>query len=84
MSKVFKDPRAVELCENIRFLYNINPLDGWIARPHHGKKQIRIGHPEFGKDQAITDQVLALHWALDRLDLAKDIGYTLALPPFSE
>lgn len=84
MTKTFKDPRAVELCNEIRYLYSICPGDGWVARPHHGKKQIRIGHPDFGVDDAVTSQVLALHMALDRLGLAKNIGYTLALPPYDD
>lgn len=75
----FKDPRAVELCEDIRKLYNINTRDGWIARPHHGNKEIRIGHPDYGTCPDVSSQVDGLYSALDRLELAKKIGYTLTI-----
>ena len=77
--KVFKDPRATDLCKEIRLLYNINPLDGWIARPRHSEKQICIGHSLYGKCQDISSQVDALYMALDRLGLASKIGYTLEI-----
>ena len=77
--KVFKDPRATELCKEIRLLYNINPTGGWIARPRHSEKQICIGHSLYGKCQDISSQVDALYMALDRLGLASKIGYTLEI-----
>lgn len=75
--KVFKDPRAVKLCEDIRFLYNVNPRDGWVARPRHGHKQIVVGHPDYCNDLDISTQVDALINSLERLGLAEDIGYTI-------
>ena len=79
VTKVFKDPRATELCDEIRRLYNINSTGGWIARPRHGEKQICIGHPEYGQSEEISSQVDALYMALDRLGCAEKIGYTLEI-----
>lgn len=76
---IYKDPRATELCNEIRFLYNINPKDGWIARPHHSTKQIKIGHPLYGEDLDISAEVDALYYAIERLGLAEAIGYTLVV-----
>lgn len=75
--KVFKDPRATKLCEDIRFLYNVNSRDGWVARPRHGEKQIVVGHPEYRNDLDISTQVDALVAALEHLGLAEEIGYTV-------
>ena len=76
---VKKDPRASELCNEIRRLYNINATSGWIARPRHSEKQICIGHALYGQCQDISPQVDALYMALDRLGLATKIGYTLKI-----
>ena len=40
MTKTEKDPRAVELCNEIRRLYFTKKDPGWIARPHHTNKEI--------------------------------------------
>lgn len=75
--KVFKDPRATKLCEDIRFLYNVNSRDKWIARPRHNEKQIVVGHPDYCNDLDISTQVDALIFALQHLKLAEEIGYTV-------
>lgn len=75
--KVFKDPRATKLCEDIRFLYNINARSGWVARPRHAEKQIVVGHPDYCNDLDISTQVNALVSALEHLKLAEEIGYTV-------
>ena len=79
MSKVYKDPAATALCDQIRWLYNINPDGGWIARPHHGNKEIRIGHPDYGKDENITRQVDTLFYTINTLNLCEKVGYTLVI-----
>ena len=76
---VYKDPRATELCNEIRYVYNINPKDGWIARPHHTNKEIRIGHPLYGEDQGITAEVDALYHTIEHLGLAEAIGYAVVV-----
>jgi len=75
--RIFKDPRATKLCEDIRFLYNINPKGGWVARPRHGDKQIVVGHPDYCSSLDISTQVDALIAALEHLKLAEEIGYTV-------
>lgn len=77
MTKIYKDPRAVELCDFIRQLYSNNKLDGWIARPHHTNKEIRVGHPEYHTDDNVKLQVDALVESLKILGLADQIGYTI-------
>ena len=75
--KVFKDPMATKLCEDIRFLCNVNPRDDWVARPRHSEKQIVVGHPDYCSDLDISTQVDALISSLEHLGLAEDIGYTV-------
>ena len=75
---VTKNPAATKLCEEIRKLY-FTKEPGWIARPHHTNKEIRIGHPLYGEDDAISAEIDALYMALDRLELAEKIGYTLVV-----
>lgn len=77
MAKVFKDPRATKLCDDIRWLYNVNPRGGWVARPRHGTKQIVVGHPEYCSDLDISTQVDALIFSINHLKLAEEIGYTV-------
>lgn len=77
MSKVFKDPRATALCEDIRRLYNVNSRGSWVARPRHGDKKIVVGHPDYCNDLDISTQVDALISSLEHLGLAKAIGYTV-------
>ena len=78
MVKINKNPAATELCNEIRKLY-FTKEPGWIARPHHTNKEIRIGHPLYGEDDAISAEIDALYMALDRLELAEKIGYTLVV-----
>ena len=78
MVKINKNPAATELCNEIRKLY-FTKEPGWIARPHHTNKEIRIGHPLYGEDEAISTEIDALYMALDRLGLAEKIGYTLVV-----
>ncbi len=78
MVKINKNPAATELCNEIRRLY-FTKDPGWIARPHHTNKEIRIGHPLYGEDDAISAEIDALYMALDRLELADRIGYTLVV-----
>ena len=78
MVKINKNPAATELCNEIRKLY-FTKDPGWIARPHHTNKEIRIGHPLYGEDDAISAEIDALYMALDRLELADKIGYTLVV-----
>ena len=78
MVKINKNPAATELCNEIRKLY-FTKEPGWIARPHHTNKEIRIGHPLYGEDEAISAEIDALYMALDRLELAEKIGYTLVV-----
>ena len=78
MVKINKNPAATELCNEIRKLYFTKDA-GWIARPHHTNKEIRIGHPLYGEDDAISAEIDALYMALDRLELAEKIGYTLVV-----
>ena len=78
MVKINKNPAATELCNEIRRLY-FTKDPGWIARPHHTNKEIRIGHPLYGEDDAISAEVDALYMAIDRLELAEKIGYTLVV-----
>ena len=74
---VEKDPRATELCNEIRRLYFTKKDPGWIARPNHGEKKIRIGHPDYGTDDVVTSEIESLRIAIDRLGLADAIGYKL-------
>jgi hypothetical protein len=76
---VFKNPKAVEVCDQIRLLYNIHPVDGWIAAPHHTRKHIQIGNRRAGHDPVIADEVETLAFAVRRLGLAEPIGYTLVV-----
>lgn len=78
MVKINKNPAATELCNEIRKLY-FTKDPGWIARPHHTNKEIRIGHPLYGEDDAISAEIDALYMAIDRLELAEKIGYTLVV-----
>ena len=78
MVKTEKNPAATELCNEIRKLY-FTKEPGWIARPHHTNKEIRIGHPDYGTDDAISVEVDALYSAIDRLGLADAIGYKLVI-----
>lgn len=77
MAEVFKDPRAVALCDSIRWLYNINKRSGWVARPRHGKKQIVVGHPDYHTDLDVSTQVDALVNTINHLGLAEEIGYSV-------
>ena len=75
---VEKDPRASELCNEIRRLY-FTKEPGWIARPSHEHKQIRIGHPGYGTDDEVSSELYALFVAIDRLGLADAIGYEVKI-----
>jgi hypothetical protein len=77
MGKIFKDPRATKLCDDIRWLYNINARGGWVARPRHGVRQIVVGHPDYCSDLDVSTQVDALISSLKHLRLADEIGYTV-------
>jgi hypothetical protein len=76
---VYKDPRAVELCNEIRRLYFTKKDSGWIARPNHGEKKIFIGHPDYDTDDVISCELYSLSVAIDRLGLADAIGYELEI-----
>lgn len=76
---VFKNPKAVEVCDQIRHLYNIHPSDGWIAAPHHTRKHIQIGNRNAGTDPVIADEVETLAFSVRRLGMAEAIGYTLVV-----
>ncbi len=77
MTKVFKDPRAVKLCDDIRWLYNVNRRGSWVARPRHGDRQIVVGHPDYCNDLDVSTQVDALITSVKHLGLAEAIGYTI-------
>jgi hypothetical protein len=77
MTKVFKDPRAIKLCDDIRFLYSFSKRDGWVVRPRHGEKKIVVGHPDYCSDLDISTQVDALISSLETLGLAREFGYTI-------
>ena len=79
MTKTEKEPRAVELCNEIRRLYFTKKDSGWIARPHHTNKEIRIGHPQYGNDDVVSSEIDSLYIAIDRLGLADAIGYKLEI-----
>ena len=74
---VFKDPRATKLCEDIRWLYNINSRGKWVARPRHADNKIIVGHPDYRNDLDISTQVNALISSLEHLGLAEAFGYTI-------
>ena len=76
--RVEKDPRANELCNEIRRLY-FTKGPGWFARPSHQHKEIRIGHPDYGTDDEVSSEIDSLYVALDRLGLADLIGYTIVV-----
>ena len=78
MSKIEKNPAATELCSEIRKLY-FTKEPGWIARPHHTNKEIRIGHPQYGTDDEVSSEIDSLYIAIDRLGLADAIGYKLVV-----
>lgn len=75
---IFKNPRATALCDQIRPVLPGRP-PGWICCPHHARRHIQIGHKLYGADPAITEQVDALAYAIDRLDLTADLDYTVAI-----
>lgn len=75
--KVFKDPRAIKLCEDIRWIYNINHRSKWVCRVDHKDKKIVVGHPDYCSDLDISCQVNALISSLEHLGLAEAFGYTI-------
>lgn len=77
---VYKDPRATDLCDQIRFLYAIHPDPiGWIASPSHRRKQIQVGHLGAKNDPALAEEVETLASAIRRLGLSEAIGYKVVV-----
>ena len=75
-SAVHKDQRATDLCNQIRLLYAIHPRQtGWIASPHHSRKQIQVGHRKWEGNPALVEEVQVLVAAIRHLGLAEAIGY---------
>ena len=73
---VYKDPRATDLCNQIRFLYAIHPDPiGWTASPNHKRKQIQVGHLGAKSDPVLAEEVETLAAAIRHLGLAEEIGY---------
>lgn len=80
MAKIFQDPRAVQVCKDVRYLMDGNRIrEGWTARPHHGKKLIQVGHPDYGVDFDITDQIDTVVHSLEVLGEVRAIGYEVAI-----
>ena len=75
---VFKNPKAIALCDQIRTVLPGSP-PGWICCPHHTRRHIQIGHKSYGSDPAITDQIDALAHAIERLDLTRGLDYTVVI-----
>ena len=75
---VFKDPRAIVLCDQIRPVLPDRP-PGWVCCPHNTRRHIQVGHKAYGSDLEITEQVDDMAHAIDRLDLTRGLDYTVVI-----
>lgn len=72
--------KACELADQIRWTLAIHPVrQGWICRPHHTNRQIKVGHQDYGLDPYITAECDTLYASLQQLGLGEDIGYAITL-----
>lgn len=76
---IHKDPRAIEVADTIRGLYSASMGAGWFSRCHHANRQIKIGHPNYGIDPCVTMQLDAVAHSVERLNLLRDIPYSLVI-----
>ncbi len=70
--------RACEIADVVRNVLAVHPKrEGWICRPHHTNRQLKVGHQLYGSDPYITDEVDTLCVAIAELGLLSNSGYTL-------
>jgi hypothetical protein len=70
--------RACELMDQVRFTLAVHPSrEGWICRPHHTHRLLKVGHRLYGQDPYITSEVETLCYALEALGVEQQTGYQL-------
>lgn len=68
--------RACAIADQIREVLAIHPnRQGWICRPHHTNRQLKLGHALYGQDPYITSEVDTLCASVRHLRLGEDVGY---------
>lgn len=70
--------RACEVMDQVRQTLAVHPSrEGWICRPHHTHRLLKIGHRLYGQDPYITAEVDTLRQAMERLGLDRQTGYQI-------